>query len=610
MFKLTKILNPSIVEAFNLLSKKDKKKYLLISFIQSFLALLDLFAVALTGVIGALTISGIQSGKPGLRVNKVLDFFSINNLDIYWQIGILSILASFVFVSRTLLTMYFTKKIYIFLSNKGRQMTLTLYSKYFNQNLSGIQKLDPQSTLFSLTSGINSITLLLFGNISNILADFSLVLVITLGLLVVDPLTAVLTISFFSLLAIILIRILGSKSRSLGFKGSQIVIKSNAMILDSINLFRELYVRNQRNSYVKKVDNERSELASITATQLFLPNFGKYIFESSIVLLSLVIAVLQFLLNDARHAVAALAIFIAAGTRISPAVLRLQNSFLQIKGVIGSSKVTFEMINNLRNVPSLEEKTQNFVTTNNYLKPEIELQNVWFRYTDDSNWVIKDVNLKIDSGTSVALIGPSGAGKSTLIDLILGVIEPQKGSIMISKDEPKKIISKYPGAISYVPQKVQILSGSIRENVVLGNYENMEIDELVWNALKIAKLDKVINNFPNKLDTFISDSNPLLSGGEKQRLIIARAFFTLPKLIVLDEATSAMDNLLETEVSNAIKDYSLDTTLIIIAHKLSTIEHVDKVLYLNNGEMLDIGTYENIKTKLPEYVAIANLEIK
>lgn len=194
-----------------------------------------------------------------------------------------------------------------------------------------------------------------------------------------------------------------------------------------------------------------------------------------------------------------------------------------------------------------------------------------------------------------------------MIDLLLGVLSPNSGRILISGVPPLEATNRWAGAISYVPQNISISKGTVRENVSMG-YENIyATDQSVAQALETAKLTEVVANFPDGLDTHLGENGTKMSGGQRQRLGIARALFTKPKLLVLDEATSALDGLTEAEISNALETISKDTTLIIVAHRLSTVLNADQVIYMEDGRIICVGTFEEVRNEVPNFDKQASL---
>ena len=211
------------------------------------------------------------------------------------------------------------------------------------------------------------------------------------------------------------------------------------------------------------------------------------------------------------------------------------------------------------------------------------------------------MTLAIPSGASVAFVGPSGAGKTTIIDVLLGVLNPDTGNVSISGLPPLLAVAKWPGAVSYVPQDVVIAAGTIRENVALGYPLETATDELVMSALRVAHLDKFVAELPNGVDTQVGERGAKISGGQRQRLGIARAMFTRPHLLVLDEATSSLDGETEASISEAIHDLRGSTTVVMIAHRLSTVRNADIVVYLSEGRIKATGTFEEVRTAVPDF---------
>jgi ABC-type multidrug transport system fused ATPase/permease subunit len=347
--------------------------------------------------------------------------------------------------------------------------------------------------------------------------------------------------------------------------------------------------------------NIRLNIASNSAEQLFMPSIGKYVIESGLVLGILVISATQFALQDAKHAVAALTVFLAAGSRIAPAMLRIQHSLIQMKTAIGSAIPTFDLITALERINEMNNSSNILNIDHDGFTADVDVQSVTFKYPDNSVNNLDNVNLKIIAGTSSAFVGESGAGKTSLIDVILGLITPDSGSVTISGKNPIEAISTWPGAIAYVPQDIVINNGTIRENVTQGYSDTNVPDDLVWDAIKIANLDQFVKSLPNGLDTNVGERGTKMSGGQRQRLGIARAMFTKPKLLVLDESTSSLDGKSEFEVTNSIQSLHGLVTVIIIAHRLSTIRNVDQIFYISNGKIVSKGTFDELRLEIQDF---------
>jgi len=602
-----KLKSTTLHNSLQILDSTDRKKLFVATIFQSTLAFLDLAGVALVGLVGALAVTGVQSTAPGNRVNSALEFLGLQSFTIQKQVAILGLLAAGLFIVRTVFSVIVSRRTLFFLSRRAAKITGDLTAKLLSQPLLKLQEIPNQETLYALTVGVSTITLGIIGATVSIVADISLLLVIISGLFVVDKIIAFSTIIFFGLIGFILYKSMSIRARTLGAENAKISVISNEKILEALSSYREIVVKNRRDFYTNQIAKSRLDLANIIAEFSFMPNISKYVIESGIIVGAVIISASQFLLQDASRAVATLAVFMAAASRLAPAVLRIQSTAIQVRVASGSASPTIKLIKSLKNLPPKFTTAQPFNSEHTNFLPTVELINITFSYSDNSDSVLNQVNLDIDAGQIVAIVGPSGAGKTTMADIILGVISPDKGSVKISNHSPLTAIEKWPGAIAYVPQDVMVSNSSIRENIGLG-YPSEEIDDsLVLQALKVAHLDKFIESLPEGLQTNVGDRGTKLSGGQRQRLGIARAVFTKPKLLVLDEATSSLDGQSESDISDSINDMRGEITVILIAHRLSTVKNADKVVYLEGGKIVSVGTFEEVRKNVPNFEKQASL---
>ena len=597
----------TIARAARVLDPRDRRRVLLVIFLQISFGLLDLAGVAIVGVLGALAVTGVQGQLPGNRVSILLEFLNLEDLSLQSQVAILGATAATLLISKTIFSVIFTRKIMFFLSRRAAVISGSLISKILNQNLLQVQKRSNQETLYFVTAGVGTITLGIVGTTVSLISDVSLLLVLSIGLFLVDPVIAIFTMLTFLIIGIILYRLLHTRAHRLGATSSELSISSNEKIFEVLSAYRESVVRNRRNFYSKEIGKQRLALANTIAELTFMPNISKYVIEVTVVLGMLGIGATQFLLQDVGRAVGVLSVFLAASTRIAPAVLRVQQGAIQIKGSLGAAGPTLDLIEELK----LETRTTSVIDELDIdhigFVPEISISGVTFRYSENGLPVLNNLNLDIKIGESVAIVGPSGAGKTTLVDVLLGVLEPEKGQVAISGKVPSETIKTWPGAISYVPQDVLIINGSIKANVSMGYPSETVSDSAIWSALSIAQLDKVVKNLEFGLETHVGDRGTRLSGGQRQRLGIARAMYTSPKLIVLDEATSSLDGQTESDLADALHALKGKVTVVMIAHRLSSVRKVDKVVYLENGEVRSSGTFQQVRSEVPNFDQQANL---
>ena len=588
-------------------TQQDKIKLLSIILIQIFLSLLDVLGVAIIGLVSALAISGIQSKSSSQGVSKIIDLIHIQDLSFQAQVGSLSVLAVLVLLSRTLISIYFIRRIYRFFSYKSAELSADLIMKVLSQNLLKVREKTTQDTLYSVTHGVNALMMGTFANAVNLVSDFSILIFIIAALVVVDPIIAISTALMFFFISILINRIVNTRAQFLGKADAGLQVESNSKITEVLSSYRELFVQNRLFYYSNEIRNLRVRLAKYQAEFTFMPNINKYIVETTVIVGALIVAGIQFSLKDAANAFATLSIFLVAATRLAPSLLRVQQGLMLIRNSFGAASTTVGLIQTLNSLPSrqIRESKQNF----DYLNfiGNISISNVSLTYPGKQHPAISNISMDILAGDFVAVVGSSGAGKTTLIDTLLGVLEPSIGLIKISELSPVECITKWPGAISYVPQDINIFDGTIRTNVALGYPKELASDEMVWEAINFAELGDVVSELPNGIDTEIGERGIKLSGGQRQRLGLARALFSSPQLLVLDEATSSLDSETELRISKAIQNLKGKVTVIVIAHRLSTVREANHVYYLEDGKIKASGSFEEVRKISPKFDKQAKL---
>ncbi len=596
-----KIINKSILsEVIDIFSKQDKKKILIVVIAQSFLSFLDLAGVAIIGVLAALAVTGISAGVPGTRVGMALRILNIDDFEFQQQVAILGVIASLLLIFRSLMSIYLMKRILLFISKTGARISSQLLSRLTSKSLFEIEKYTEQEILYGLTSGVQVLTLGVVGSLIMLTSDITLLLILMIGISAIDPLMSLLILLIFGILGISMYLLLHKRASKIGTDEVTYGIASNQKIVELFRLFREIFVQNRRSQYILDISELRFRLAKFQAEKAFLPNISKYIIESAVVIGALAIGALQFALQDSRHAIASLSIFLVAGTRIAPAVLRIQQALITVKSSLASSGKTLEMIAEFRTEQVSFSKNTGPLFKYPEFVPEIHLNNVKFSYAEEEMSIISGITTKITAGEFVAIVGSSGAGKSTLLDLLLGIYNPKEGEIYISGKLPIQAIEKWPGSISYVPQNITLAIGTIKDNISFG-LETIFPDSYYWEALKLANLDHFVSLLPNKLDEMIEDNGKNLSGGQRQRLGIARALFSKPRLLILDEATSSLDVDDENSFTNTLLRLKGETTIIVIAHRLSSVRNADRLFFMKSGKFVSEGNFEELKKQVPDF---------
>ena len=597
----------SVTHAFKYLSKPARIKVFIVLAIQIFLNLLDLFGVLVIGILGSITVSGLSDSTLGNRTIKILEFLNISNNSFQSQIVYLAVISASLLILKTFISMYLTKKTIFFLSKRAAELSSNLFSKLLTQPLELLHSSSTQKTIYAVTEGTNRIMVGILSNSISLISDTVLLVLMFGTLFIVDTLIGLLTISTFVIVGISLYFLFRTRVRQIGILESQYGIETSETIYEAITNYRELFVKKRRGMYSRRVHKLRFASAELIANGTFFQGISKYVMELTVVIGGFIICASQFYLHTAQHATAVLTIFLASSTRIAPAILRIQQSGLSLKQNVGASFPTFELIKKLQ----LAKLSDEAIEEPSFFYPEFDseifLKGVSFKYPDSSNLVISDLSLTIKKGSIVSIVGASGAGKTTLVDLILGIKKPDTGEVLISGLTPEEAINRWPGSIAYVPQDVAIISGSIRDNIVLGYPDQVKYNSKIERASEVASLNDFIKSLPQGINSLVGERGNKISGGQRQRIGIARALFTNPQLLVLDEATSSLDGITEHDITNSILSMRGDVTVIIIAHRLSTVVNSDLVVYLDNGKILASGKFNEVRNMVPDFERQAKL---
>jgi len=590
------------------LDKSTKLAVFIFSSIQILLTFLDLLGVALLGLVGAISISGVQSGQFSPIISNILEILLISDLSFQGQVAILAILATIVLFVRTVLSIFISRRSLFFFAKKSAALSSRLTHALLSSDLLFLRRRSSQETLFALSTGCNLLYVGLVANTVNLVSDVILLVLMSIFGVIYQPLVALLLLLILLSSSAVLHFFLNKRAKYLGESEVKSGIAANTKILESMHLYREIYVHNRSSNFSLEVERLRMKSATVQAEIAFLPNISRYVVEISMLVGTLTVSAAQFILFDVATAVSTLTLFLAAGSRLAPALLRVQQGSLGIRNALGGVGATLGMISDLDSLKSRADAT----STRTDLKekfaiPDVVIKDISLKYPNSDHFTLENIHFVIPAGRTVALVGPSAAGKTSLVDTILGVIPPTSGTVLFSGIPPRDFIEKWPNSVSYVPQSVYVANVSLRENVALGFAREEISDAMVLQALGRAQLSDLVEALPSGLDSILEENGGSLSGGQRQRMGIARALYTQPSVIVFDEATSALDAETESLVGEAILNLKESSTIIIIAHRLSTAKNADVVCYLESGKVIAIGTFPEVRKSVPQFEKQAKL---
>lgn len=603
-----------VSKALGLLSTRDRRLLWLAMGIQMATSLLDVAGVFLLGLVGALAVTTVQSQPPPQVVLDIADRVGLGGLTSQELVVAFASAAAALLLFKSVFSSLLTRRVFIFLANRQALVSARLAKALLSQPLVKVQSRSSQETSFALIQGAGAATITILGQFTILVTEAAMLLALAIGLVLVSPIVAVASIAFFAGVAFVLQKAMGGWATRAGTISARADIASLNTVQEAIAAYREITVLDRRELYTERVQASRWEAAKSSADRTFIAMFPKYMFEAALVVGGFLLALVLFAMTDAVQAVGTLALFLAAGTRVMPSILRLQSASLGLRSGSATAAPTFALAEDLGHPVAIPEPApaatlirERLLAGHADFEPAVSVLGVTVTYPGATAPALSNAALSLSAGESAALVGPTGAGKSTLADVILGVAIADTGRVVVGGVSPSEASLRWPGAISYVPQDVALADGTIRDNVALGLPRDAVDDEMVWEALMRAHLAEHLRSERNGLDTIVGEAGVRLSGGQRQRLGIARALYSRPRLIVLDEATSALDAETEAAITATLRELEGTVTTVVIAHRLSTVQHVDTVTYLDRGEILAQGTFSEVRAAVPALDRQANL---
>ena len=381
-----------------LLDKKDRFRLFLVLIVNTLLAFLDLVGVALIGVASAILIRGLQAQQAGDQVSRFLEVLNLDGLPQRSLLILLGASAIFFFILKTILSVYFLRRTLRYMSIRNAQISSSLVSKMLNRPVEKIFSKPIQHQIYNVTGGVERLVGGAVTSLVVIASDLVLLLVILVGLMLVDPITSIGTFFVFTGIAFLLYFLLHKRVAVLNSKFAYQSIYFNQKVSEGINSFRDLFIKGGREFYVNEIRKSKMQLAGYDAEIKFIPNISKYTIEISVILGIAVIAGIQFYLFDSNRAIAVISVFLAASTRIAPAIIRLQQNVITVKSSLSAAKPTFELIDELNGVEELT-RIETVITTNHAnFSPRVKLSNLKFIYSDAADETIQDISLEITEG--------------------------------------------------------------------------------------------------------------------------------------------------------------------------------------------------------------------
>lgn len=549
--------------------------------------------VVVSGVVEAFGIGIVMPFISVVNDPKVLHKYPMA-INILGRVGItgndsivitLAVSILFLMCVKNLYLFYFMKFQYRFIHSNIAKFSVSLLEKYLHADYLYHLQTNTSELIRNMKSQGPRIFQSVLGPIITLASEVLLMIFVLGLLLVVDPISTLLGVFILGSVACIFYKGIKEKNK---YYGELVVIhegETYKWINQSLGGIKEVKLLGREEYFKDKCSSHFTKLSHISAYEHLISQAPRLFLETLMVVTLMIVIIVLILQGSSRaNILPKLALFCAAAFRLMPATNRILGSVISLKFSIPAIDTIYDNIKELKSKyfsQGISHSNGNFEFTDG-----IYFRNVSFRYPTVKDNALKKISFKISRNVSVGIMGPSGSGKTTMVNLLLGLLKPTEGDILIDGIDISTNIHAWQKMIGFVPQDIYLTDDSITRNIAYG-LEDKDIEESkVWNALELAQLDTFIKRLPDGVDTFVGERGMRISGGQRQRIGIARALYHNPEILVFDEATSSLDMKTEKEITKSIENLALKKTIIIVAHRLATLEKCDIIYKLESGRII------------------------
>lgn len=566
---------------------RDKTKLPWIVFLFLAVSVIDVIGVGLMGPFVALIID------PELTQNEFIQGiirFSGFSLSVNSVIILLSIFLILIFFFKSIAGILILRLIMNFAFKQQIRLRAKLMRSY--QSLPYIRYVERNSAeyvyaiqnLVSIFTG--RIVIVGLKTISDIIVSVAIILVLAWK----DINLLITLLALISVVAFIFDRVISKKIQTSGKSANVASTKLVKAVNEGIEGMKELRILGKAEYFENVVSRQAIEYANNMKRSEIMTNIPRYLIESMVVFFLASAIIVQLIMDsNLLDLVPTLAMFAVASIKLIPSANSISSGITQLRFNRNTVSLLFKDMQTFD-----EELCDTFSDTEDIQFEELNLQSITYQYPNSSGQVIKSISLNIKKGEAIGLIGQSGSGKTTLIDIILGLLTPQEGSILVNGKRIDEFKKNWQSRIAYLPQQVLILDDTLKNNIAIGEVEaEIDIDRL-YDAIYRARLSKVVDKLPKGVESILGERGISFSGGQRQRVALARAIYNQRDILVMDEATSSLDEVTEKEVTDEIKSLKGDLTMIIITHRLNTLRYCDRIYRIDDGKIIEETTYKKL----------------
>lgn len=583
-----------VKELFLLLSPVQRKRFYKLQILVFFMAVMELFGIASIGPFMAL-VADPQLVKENYIAARLFDISGVGSTSQFLFLMGLCVLLTLALAS--IISIVTTWRLSLFAMQIGTEISDRLYSYYLSQSwLFHVERSSPQ-LIKNVTTESLRVTNFIILPLTQLNARAVLAVVVSVAIVFYSPIVALVGLAVFLAGYFFIYKLV---RRRLAYYG-ELISDTNAqrfrLMNEGFGGIKDLLLLNRSQYFINQFDSSGKKLARAQGINGALSQVPRYFMEFIAfgAMLVLILVLLKIYDGALIHVLPILAVYALAGFKLLPSFQRIYAAFSQIKG----NTAAFEAIKNdlrasQKNEPIYQDDNQQLNAKKINIKNStgIYLNNVSFTYPGSKTFAVNGVTLTIPLNTAVAFVGESGSGKSTLIDMVLGLIHPVSGELMLDETLiDKHNIAAWQANIGFVPQNIFLGEGSIAENIAFG-IEASDIDYgKVKKAIALAQLEELVNSLPGGLETKVGERGVKLSGGQRQRIGIARALYSNASVLIFDEATNALDGITEKIIMDSIHKLSDERTVILIAHRLKTVQQCSRIFLMDKGRLVDQGSY-------------------
>lgn len=591
---------------FSLLTSKQKKQFYSLQILVICMAFSEIIAVA--SIVPFMALVGDMSLlSEDTLVAKMFIFSGVNSeTEFVFLLGVCVLVA---LVISAVISMFTTWKLSMFATRVGTEISDTLYSYYLKQNWLFHASGSSANLTKKIANETTRVTAQVLLPLMQMNARIALALFMSTAIFLYDPKVAIVGLFVFALAYFMLYKLVRKRLQINGRLISKVYERRFSLMNEGFGGIKDVLLLGRDADFITRFKNTGENLAYSQGTNTALAQVPRYFME--LVAFGSMISLVLYLISNhdgnLGMILPVMSVYALASIKLLPAFQQIYSSVATIKGNISA----FESIrDDLEKAMQEDVKTLKVYQnpqTNLVPRKHIVLENVSFVYPEKLQPVLKGLSLRIPVNSVIGIVGPSGAGKSTAIDILLGLISPQKGELKVDDTVITPFNCRaWQNTIGFVPQNIFLSEGSIAENVAFGIPESNIDYEQVKKALTLAHLDDLLETLDEGVDTKVGERGVQLSGGQRQRIGIARALYQDAEVLVFDEATSALDGITEKMIMEAIHDFSGHKTIIMIAHRLKTVQKCDQIYYIDQGKLIDQGTYQELIEKNLDFKRMSN----